>query len=49
MMDSQKKKQNVCTAMPSKAPEIGPWLWALQDGRKRTLETVSGVTPAMID
>ena len=48
-MDSQNKKQNVFTAMPSRAPEIGPWLWALQDGRKRTLETVSGVKPAMID
>jgi uncharacterized damage-inducible protein DinB len=49
MMNSQKKKQNVFTAMPSKTPEIGPWLWALQDGRRRTLETLSGVTPAMID
>jgi hypothetical protein len=49
MMDSQKKKQNVCTAMPSKAPEIGTWLWAFRDSRRRTLETVGGVTSAMID
>lgn len=48
-MDSQEKKQNVVTVHPSKTPEIGRWLWALQDGRKRTIAALSGITPAMID
>ena len=33
----------------SRAPEIGRWLWALQDARSRTLEELEDVTPAMVD
>lgn len=30
-------------------PIVGAWLWALQDGRRRLLEALEGVTPAMVD
>lgn len=30
-------------------PEIARWLWALQDGRRRTLDDLQHVTPDMLD
>jgi uncharacterized damage-inducible protein DinB len=33
----------------NKVPEIGQWLWALQDARQRTMRELEGLTPAMID
>jgi uncharacterized damage-inducible protein DinB len=34
---------------PSRQPEIGRWLWALQDTRRRTLKGLDGLTQAVID
>ena len=31
------------------APEIAPWLWALGDARRRTLDGLAGVTTAVLD
>lgn len=46
-MDFREKK--IVDTHLSKMPEIGQWLWALQDARQRTLEELSRLTPAMID
>jgi len=48
-MDSQKKEHLIVDAHLSKEPEIGRWLWALQDARQRTLEELGRLTPEMID
>jgi uncharacterized damage-inducible protein DinB len=48
-MDAQEKKRLVVDAHLSEEPEIGRWLWALQDTRKRTLRELGGLSPAMID
>ncbi|MFN8513225.1 MAG: DinB family protein [Chloroflexia bacterium] len=31
------------------APEIAPWLWAIEDARRRTLVTLEGITPEVLD
>ena len=31
------------------APEIAPWLWALDDARRRTLDGLVGLTPTVLD
>jgi len=46
-MDS--REQKIVDVHPSKAPEIGRWLWALQDTRQLTMEEINRLTPAMID
>jgi uncharacterized damage-inducible protein DinB len=46
-MDSRRK--NRVDAHLSKEPEIGRWLWALQDTRRRTMEDLAGLTQAVID
>lgn len=46
-MDSRRK--NVVDVHLSKEPEIGRWLWALQDARQRTMEELAGLTPATVD
>jgi uncharacterized damage-inducible protein DinB len=46
-MDSRRK--NIVDAHSSREPEIGRWLWALQDCRKRTLEELADISPAMVD
>ena len=43
------RRNNIVTIQPSKEPEIGRWLWAMQDARERTMEELEAVTPAMID
>lgn len=48
-MTSQNRRYNVVGILPSRAPEIGRALWALQDARSRTLEELEGVTPAIVD
>lgn len=48
-MDFQKKEYKLVEPHPSKAPDIGRWLWALQDTRQRTLRELGQLTPAMID
>jgi uncharacterized damage-inducible protein DinB len=48
-MDSHEKEYLSVEAHFSKAPEIGRWLWALQDTRQRTIEELGRLDPAMID
>src|SRR5712691_5377582 len=48
-MDSQKKERLIVDAHLSEEPEIGRWLWALQDTRQRTMRELGHLAPAMID
>src|SRR3954452_14064059 len=48
-MANHKKEQKIVDTHMSKEPEIGQWLWALQDARQRTLREVEGLIPATID
>ena len=41
--------QRVITPFPASHPELGRWLWALEDTRRRTLDAVDGVTPEELD
>ena len=44
------RRKNIVEAQLSAEPEIGRWLWAIQDARQRTMEDeIEHVTPAMID
>ena len=43
------RRRNIVDASLSQEPAIGPWLWALQDARQRTLEELEGLAPAMVD
>jgi uncharacterized damage-inducible protein DinB len=48
-MDSQDRRRLIVDAHLSAEPEIGRWLWALQDTRQLTLEEIGSLTPAMIN
>jgi uncharacterized damage-inducible protein DinB len=48
MGDSEKEQLIVDTRL-SREPEIGRWLWALQNTRQRTMREIARLTPAMID
>lgn len=48
-MDSQNKERLIVDAHLSQTPEIGRWLWALQDTRQRTMMKLEGMVPALID
>jgi uncharacterized damage-inducible protein DinB len=48
-MDSHEKENLSVDAHLSQEPEIGRWLWALQETRQRTLRALSGLAPAIID
>ena len=41
--------QRVITPLPASHPELGRWIWALEDTRRRTLDAVDGVTPEELD
>ena len=43
------KRQNVVDAGLSAEPEVGRWLWAIEDTRSRTSEEFDRLTPAVID
>lgn len=43
------KKNNTVASNLSAEPEIGRWLWALEDTRARTKEELADVVTAMID
>lgn len=43
------RRKNIVDLHLSQTPEIGLWLWALEDTRQRTMEELEHVTPAMID
>lgn len=47
---SQTTRRNLVMATGAGvAPEIAPWLWALGDARRRTLDGLAGLTPAVLD
>lgn len=48
-MDVRVKEHFVVGNDLSKEPEIGRWLWALQETRERLMRTLEGLSPAMID
>jgi uncharacterized damage-inducible protein DinB len=39
----------VAQPLPGYPPEIGQWLWALEDSRRRTQEALAGIAQATID
>jgi uncharacterized damage-inducible protein DinB len=41
-------EQRIMEPVAATTPEIGRWLWAIEDTRRRTKETVSGVAPALL-
>lgn len=43
------REKKILEAQIGKEPEIGRWLWALEDARQRTLEEVNGLSPAILD
>jgi uncharacterized damage-inducible protein DinB len=48
-MGSQQKEILIVDTGLSAEPEIGLWLWALQETRERTMRELGGLFPAMID
>ncbi|MBA2278068.1 MAG: DinB family protein [Chloroflexia bacterium] len=42
-------ERRVITPVPTTEPEIGRWLWALEDTRRRTKERVAGIAQSTID
>jgi uncharacterized damage-inducible protein DinB len=49
MSHAATKRQLIATALPDHPPEIGGWLWAMEDGRQRTLRALEGISPMAID
>ena len=48
-MDLNVKEYKIVEAHLSQSPDIGRWLWALQDTRQRTKRELDQLTSAMID
>lgn len=48
-MSQAERRQLVCVPLTSRAPEIGRWLWALEDARSRTMEVLDGLPEAAVD
>jgi uncharacterized damage-inducible protein DinB len=48
-MAAQTKQELVVESRSSSAPEIGRWLWTLEDTRRRTLQTIDGIGQPMLD
>jgi uncharacterized damage-inducible protein DinB len=48
-MDAQKRDYLVIEAHLGKEPEIGRWLWALQNTRQRTMRVLEGLSAEVID
>lgn len=42
-------EHRVMEPVPATEPEIGRWLWALEDTRRRTLERVEGLSQVALD
>ncbi|MFN8490625.1 MAG: DinB family protein [Caldilineaceae bacterium] len=49
MNQDQPKEQLLVEALPGYTPEIGRYLWMLEDSRRRTKEVVQGVAQLVID
>jgi uncharacterized damage-inducible protein DinB len=48
-MDGDARERKVVEALPGYAPEIGRWLWALEDGRRLTKEALADLDPRAVD
>lgn len=48
-MQNQLPDRLVLGELPPYAPEIGRWIWALQDVRRVTLERIAGIAPPALD
>lgn len=48
-MDSQDKEQFIIQPVVSKEPDIGRWLWALEECRGRTMRVLADLPPALVD
>jgi uncharacterized damage-inducible protein DinB len=48
-MEANEKERLIVETHLSREPEIGRWLWAIQNCRERTMREISLLTPAMID
>jgi uncharacterized damage-inducible protein DinB len=47
-MGSQ-RQQRVIAGYPAGEPEIGRWLWCIEDARRRTWQRLEGIDAALID
>jgi uncharacterized damage-inducible protein DinB len=45
----KQKMQRINQELPAKEPEIGRALWRLEDARRRTMQRLEGLAPALID
>jgi uncharacterized damage-inducible protein DinB len=43
------REQRTIGPLPASHPELGRWLWALEDTRRRTLEALDGITRDELD
>src|SRR5215217_3646951 len=48
-MVNREKEQKIVEPYLNKEPEIGRWLWALQDARQRTMQQLDSLSPGVID
>ncbi len=48
-MSAEGRRRLVVEVVPSGEPEIGRWLWALEDSRRETLEVLDGIGHAALD
>jgi uncharacterized damage-inducible protein DinB len=48
-MSGDARERKLVEVPPGYAPEIGRWLWALQDGRQLTKEALAGLNPQAVD
>jgi uncharacterized damage-inducible protein DinB len=43
------REQRIAARLPGYEPEIGHWLWALEEARRRTLQRIDGLDQALVD
>lgn len=48
-MHQSTRRSHVMAPETNCAPEIAPWLWAMEDARRRTLARLEGITQAELD
>jgi len=48
-MDRDPRGANLIEPLDARAPEIGRWLWAIEDTRRRTKRVLEGLTQPIVD
>jgi uncharacterized damage-inducible protein DinB len=43
------REQRTAGSLPAREPEIGRWLWFLEEARGRTFQRIKGLEPALVD